>query len=164
MFRHNWRSPAFWRWWWRYSASAGIKGALVLLLVAALLVGGYFAAGGLTRASAAGTSSSYVLKTTVRKVVTVREHGKLIVKRVPVVVHRDVIRSQTQTQTAYQTVVNDRTVVQRQIVTTPGQVRTVVHETTRFVPVERVVTRTVTQPVTVTQTVVSTVTVTSPSP
>jgi hypothetical protein len=51
-------------------------------------------------------------------------------------------------------------------VTRPAQTRTVVHETTRFVPIVRVVTHTVTEPVTVTQTatVVSTVTVTSPSP
>ena len=85
-----------------------------------------------------------------RRVVTVRQHGKLVVKRVPVVVRRNVVHSQT----SYQTVID------KQVVTTPGGVRRVVTTVPRFVPVERVVkvtnqstvvvdhTETVVQPVT----------------
>jgi hypothetical protein len=140
-----------------------------------LLVAGYFAANQMSGASAAIDSSTYV-QTTVRKVVTVRQHGKLVVKRVPVVIRRNVVHSQT----SYQTVID------KQVVTTRGGVRRVVQKVPQFVPVERVVnvtvdhTQTVVQPVTsvvtttvtlppqtITQTVtvpvVSTVTVTVPA-
>jgi hypothetical protein len=178
VFRENWRSLAFWRWWWSNSLSTEVKVPLAFVIVAMLLVGGYFAANQLTGASAANDSPTYV-QTTVRKVVTVRQHGKLVVKRVPVVVRRNVVQSQT--ATSYQTVVD------KQVVTTPGGVRRVVQKVPQFVPVERVVnvtvdhTQTVVQPVTsietttvtlppqtVTQTVtvpvVSTVTVTVTAP
>jgi hypothetical protein len=178
LIRENWRTPAFWRWWWRNAVSVEVKIALALLLVTLLLLGGYFAAGRLSGASASGDTDSYVLETTVRKVVTVRDHGKLVIKRVPVVVHRSVIQSRT----AYQTVVKTH------VVTTPGGVRSVVQKVVRTVPGVNVVvnhTVTVEQPVTSfetttvtvpsntvtetrtvseTVTVVSTVTVTSPSP
>jgi hypothetical protein len=178
VFRENWRSLAFWRWWWSNSLATEVKVPLAFVIVAMLLVGGYFAANQLTGASAANDSPTYV-QTTVRKVVTVRQHGKLVVKRVPVVVRRNVVQSQT--ATSYQTVVD------KQVVTTPGGVRRVVQKVPQFVPVERVVnvtvdhTQTVVQPVTsietttvtlppqtVTQTVtvpvVSTVTVTVAAP
>ncbi len=128
MYRDNWRSLAFWRWWWRYSVPAEVKIPLAFVLVGLLLFGGYIAAGQLSGASAAGSSSDYVLETA-QKVVTVREHGKLTVKRVPVVVRRVVVRSHT----AYQTVVATK------VVTAKGGVRRVVREVPRFVPVERVV-------------------------
>lgn len=162
--------------------SSEVKIPVAVVLVGLLLVGGYFAAGQLTGASAADRSTSYLLVTTGRKVVTVREHGRLVVKRVPVVVRRVVVKSQT--ATAYQTVVNTR------VVTTKGGVRSVIRTVPNFVPVERVVrvtnqstvvvnhTDTVVQPVTsvvtttvtlppqtvtVTVPVVSTVTVTVPA-
>ena len=164
MIRENWRSPAFWRWWWRNAVPAEVKIPLAFVLVGLLLFGGYFAAGQLGGASAADGSSSYVLETTVRKVVTVREHGKLVVKRVPVVVHRSVTRTKTAYQTNYQTVV--QTVVHTHYVTTPARVRDVVKEVVRTVtqvlPVERVVRVTVTDTQTVTD--VATVTVTSAGP
>ena len=182
MFRDNWRSPAFWRWWWRNSVPVEVKLPLAFAFVALLLLGGYFAAGQLSGASASNNSGSYVLETTVRKIVTVREHGKLVVKRVPVVIRQNVVQSQT----SYQTVVNT------QVVTRKGDVQQVVKKVTQVLPVERVVrvtnqstvvvnhTDTVVQPVTsietttvtlppstVTQTVtvpvVSTVTVTVPA-
>jgi hypothetical protein len=96
--------------------------------VPALLVGGYFAASGLTEASAAG-SSSYVLETTIQKIVTVHERGHTIVKRLPVVVRRTVVKSRTQTDTAFQTVVDTK------VVTAPGGVRTVERKVVRYVPV-----------------------------
>jgi hypothetical protein len=178
VFRDNWRSLSFWRWWWSNSLATEVKVPLAFVVVALLLVTGYFAANQLSGASAANDSSSYVVQTTVRKVVTVRQHGKLVVKRVPVVVRRNVVHSQT----SYQTVID------KQVVTTPGGVRVhrVVQKVPQFVPVERVVnvtvdhTQTVVQPVTsietttvtlpaqtITQTVtvpvVSTVTVTVPA-
>ena len=146
MFRDNWRSPAFWRWWWRTSVPAEVKLPLALALVALLLVGGYYAAGRLSGASAANDSGSYVVESTVRKVVTVRQHGKLVVKRVPVVVHRTVVRSQTAYQTAYQTVIDKR------VVTAKAQVRQVEKKVTQVVPVERVVKVTNQSTVVVTQT------------
>ena len=108
---------------------AEVKLPLGLALVALLLVGGYFAAGQLSGASASSSTDSYVLQTTVRKVVTVHQHGKLVVKRVPVVIRRNVVRSQT----SYQTVVNTR------VVTTKGGVQRVVKKVTQILPVERVV-------------------------
>lgn len=175
VFRDNWRSLAFWRWWWSNSLSTEVKVPLAFVIVAMLLVAGYFAANQMSGASAAIDSSTYV-QTTVRKVVTVRQHGKLVVKRVPVVIRRNVVHSQT----SYQTVID------KQVVTTRGGVRRVVQKVPQFVPVERVVnvtvdhTQTVVQPVTsvvtttvtlppqtITQTVtvpvVSTVTVTVPA-
>ncbi len=174
VFRDNWRSLAFWRWWWSNSLSTEVKVPLAFVIVAMLLVAGYFAANQMSGASAAIDSSTYV-QTTVRKVVTVRQHGKLVVRRVPVVIRRNVVHSQT----SYQTVID------KQVVTTRGGVRRVVQKVPQFVPVERVVnvtvdhTQTVVQPVTsivtttvtlppqtITQTVtvpvVSTVTVTVP--
>jgi hypothetical protein len=175
VFRDNWRSLAFWRWWWSNSLSTEVKVPLAFVIVAMLLVAGYFAANQMSGASAAIDSSTYV-QSTVRKVVTVRQHGKLVVKRVPVVIRRNVVHSQT----SYQTVID------KQVVTTRGGVRRVVQKVPQFVPVERVVnvtvdhTQTVVQPVTlivtttvtlppqtITQTVtvpvVSTVTVTVPA-
>ncbi len=157
MFRDNWRSLAFWRWWWRYSVPAEVKIPLAFVLVGLLLFGGYFAAGQLSGAKAASSSNAYILETTAQKIVTVRQHGKLIVKRVPVVVRRTVVRSQT----AFQTVFATKT----KVVTTKGGVRRIVREVPRFVPVERVVkvtnqstvvvnhTDTVVQPVTSVETV-----------
>jgi hypothetical protein len=161
VFRDNWRTPAFWRWWWRNSVPAEVKIPLAIALVTLLLVGGYFAAGQLSGASASNSTGSYVVQATVRKVVKVRVHGKLVVKRVPVVIRRSVVRSRT----SYQTVVNTR------VVTTKGGVRSIVKKVTEVLPVERVVrvtnqstvvvnhTATVVQPVTT----VETTTVTLPS-
>jgi hypothetical protein len=149
VFRDNWRSLAFWRWWWSNSLSTEVKIPLAFVIVAMLLVGGYFAASQMSGASAANDSRSSV-QTTVRKIVTVRQHGKLVVKRVPVVVRRNVVHSQT----AYQTVID------KQVVTSRGGVRRVVQKVTQVLPVERVVnvtnqstvvvdhTQTVVQPVT----------------
>ena len=126
---------------------------LAFVIVALLVVGGYFAASQLSGASAANDSSA-VLQTTVRKVVMARQHGKLVVKRVPVVVRRSVVRSET----SYQTVVD------KQVVTTKGGVRQVVQTKTQVMPVERVVNVTVNHTDTVVQPVTSfqTTTVTLP--
>ena len=131
-FRKHWRSPSYWRWYWHNQVSASVKIPLVLGLIAALLVGGYFAAGNLGGASASDTPSSYVLETTVTKIVTVRRNGKTIIKKVPVVVRRVVVRSRT----------NFSTLVATRVITTPGGTRYVERKVTRYVPVvhKRVVT------------------------
>jgi len=130
--RNNWRSPAFWRYWWREGIRRDIKLLVILVLIPILLVGGYFAASGLTSAQASGGSSSYVLETTIQKVVTVREHGRVIVKRMPVVVRRTIVKNHTSRET----------IVDTRVVTTPGGVHYVTRKVLRYVPVvhKRVVT------------------------
>jgi hypothetical protein len=106
--------------------SSDAKIVAVVLVAAFLIVGGYFASGHLSGASAAsGGPESYVLQTTITKVVTVREHGRTVVKRVPVVVRRTIVHSST----AYGTVIDTR------VVTTPGGVRYLTRKVVRYVPV-----------------------------
>ena len=69
MFRENWKARGYWRWWWR-SLPADAKYMAAVLLAGVLLVGGYFASGHLAGASAARDSRTYVLQTTISKVVT----------------------------------------------------------------------------------------------
>jgi hypothetical protein len=123
LFRENWRSLAYWRWWWREGGRRDIKFLVVLVLLPILLVGGYFAASGLTSAQA--SPSSYVLETTIQKIVTVREHGHTVVKRLPVVVRRTIVKNHTSRQT----------IVDTRVVTTPGGVHYVTRKVLRYVPV-----------------------------
>ncbi|HEY0416796.1 MAG TPA: hypothetical protein VGC78_10440 [Gaiellaceae bacterium] len=126
MFRQNWREFGFWRWWWRTRVSTSAKHITGLALAALLLVGGYFASGWLTGASAASDGlNTYVVQTTVTKIVTVKEHGRTIVKRIPVVVRRTVVKARTATAT----------VVDTRVVTTPGGTKYVVRKVTHYVPV-----------------------------
>ena len=157
MIRANWRDWRFWRWWWRACVPTDAKLIAVALVVLALLVGGYFASGRLTGASAA---SPYALQTTITKVVTVNDHGRTVVKRVPFAVSRTVARSST----SYDTVVETR------VVTKSGRARVVTRKAIRTVPVvhgrtvRNNVTSVVTNEQTVTQpvTTVATKTVTPP--
>jgi hypothetical protein len=119
--RENWRDLNFWRWWWRHQVRTDAKIAVAALLGVALVVGGYFASSNLTGADAANGAGSYVLQTTVTRVVTVRTHGRTVVRRIPVVIRRSVAASRT----AYETLVDTR------YVTTPGKVQKVF----RYVPV-----------------------------
>ena len=128
MFRQNWKALGFWRWWWRTRVSTSAKHISALALAAVLLVGGYFASNWLAGASAANDSlNTYVVQTTVQKIITVRDHGRTIVKRVPVVIRRTIVKSRT--ATAYNTVVDTR------VVTTPGGTKYVVKKVTHLVPV-----------------------------
>jgi hypothetical protein len=125
MFKENWRTFGFWRWWWRSHVPADFKYMAAVLLAGVLLVGGYFASGHLAGASAAQKADSYVRETTISKVVTVKEHGRTIVKRVPVVVRKTVVHSST----AWATSVDTR------VVTAPGGLRYVTKKVVRYVPV-----------------------------
>jgi hypothetical protein len=68
--RGDWREPEFWRWWWRTKAPPEAKVALVAFAALALLGAGLYSAERLSGSDGGG----YALVTTVRKVVTVREH------------------------------------------------------------------------------------------
>jgi hypothetical protein len=125
LFRENWKARGYWRWLWR-SLPADAKYMAAVLLAGVLLVGGYFASGHLAGASATrDAADTYVLQTTISKVVTVKEHGRTVVKRVPVVIRRTVVHSST----AYATSVETR------VVTTPGGLRYVTKKVVRYVPV-----------------------------
>ena len=102
-------------------------------MLAGILVGGWFVADGLTAAKASTSADSLVLETTVNKLITVREKGKLVTKTVPVVKRVVRIRSHTQTQVERQTDLRYST----RVLTEPGGVRVVrrVVTTTTRVPV-----------------------------
>lgn len=168
MFRQHWRDPHFWNWWWRNRLPLEVRVGAALVLLALLLGGGWFAAGRLGTAHAG--RDAYVLETTVQRVVTVREKGKLVRKLVPVV-RRVVVQPSTEfrTQTQYATevvttpggvrivrkpVVRYVPKIRTRVVTNNGRVRTV--SETRFVPTTKVETRTETAVVTGERTVTNT--------
>jgi hypothetical protein len=119
MFRQYWRDPRFWVWWLRRGAPREVRWALGLAAVLIVLGGGFLAADRLSKASAGvSPTSEYTFVTTIQRNVTVREHGRTITKRVPVI-RRVLIRPQTLFETRRET----------RVVTTPGKVE--------YVPVVR---------------------------
>jgi hypothetical protein len=181
MFRRHWREPAFWRWWWGNRASYGAKVSLTGVAVAAFLAVGFLAAVSLSEADAGSVGTgALTFETTVDRLVTVREHGRVVIRRVPVV-RRVVFRPQTAFRTLFDTRlittkggVRYVPVVRKRVVTVNGKTRTITE--TRLVPTTKtqtqtqtqtqtnvvtqeqtvVVTRTDTLPVTVQETVVET--------
>ena len=142
------------------------------VVLAAILVGGWFVADGLTAAKANTSADSLILETTVNKLVTVREKGKLVTKVIPVVKRVVRVQAHTETQFEHQTdlrystrvvtepgatrlvrrVVTTRVpVVKNHVVTVNGKTRTVA--VTSYVPTTRVETQTQTQTETRQQTV-----------
>jgi hypothetical protein len=99
-----------------------LVGGLAGVLLA--LGGGFLAADRLASANAGLATGAYTFETTVDKVVTVRENGRIVVKRVPMV-----RRVSVRPQTAYQTLYDTR------VTTTPGGVRVVEKNVVRLVPV-----------------------------
>ena len=92
-----------------------------------MLGGGWIAADRLSSASASGASSpGFTFETTVEKVVTVREKGKLVRKLVPVV-RKVFVKRQTKFKTL--------TDVTTDVIKTPGGVRIVRHKVVKLVPV-----------------------------
>jgi hypothetical protein len=172
MFRRHWNDPGFWKWWWQHRLSAGARNGAGVGLVVLLLAGGWLAADHLTSAGAGTGTEAYVLQTTVERLVTVREEGKLVRRRVPVV-KRVLVRppSSLQAETRYQTelvtvagttrVVKQPVVryvprVEDRLVTVNGRTTTV--SETRLVPTTTVRTRTQTAVVTAERTVTATLT------
>jgi hypothetical protein len=165
MFRKHWREPAFWRWWWGNQASSGAKLLLAALAPATFLAVGFLAAVSLSEANTGRTASAGVTyETTVDKLVTVREHGRVVTKRVPVV-RRIVLEPRTVMETLFGTrLITTKGRVQyvptvqvrNRVVTVNGHARTI--SETRTVATTRTQTRTETQTHTATQTETSVVT------
>jgi hypothetical protein len=125
--REDWRKPDYWLWLWRARVPFEAKIAAGAVGLVALLGIGWLAADRLTAAKASTSTDALVLETTVSKLITVREKGRLITKRVPVI--RRIVRSET--ATANVTQLRYRT----NVVTTPGKTRTVSRLVTTVVPV-----------------------------
>jgi hypothetical protein len=149
----KWLDLEWYRYLWHRRTPLTAKILIVLLLLLAMLGGGYLAASRLASASGGTTADAYILQsTTVTKVVTVRKHGRIIIKRYPVV-HTIRVKAKTETLHAFQTI------------TTPGGTKIVPVIKLRYVPVTRTVSHSVTSIVKVngkTRTVVTTKSVTVP--
>jgi hypothetical protein len=132
------------------------KAGIGVLVVAGLLGGGWFAADRLTAAHAQVAST--VLETTVRKLVTVRENGKVVQRVVPVIKQTRLKYStrvvttpgQLRTRTVRSVVTTRVPVVKSRVITVNGKTRTVA--TTRLVPTTRTETAVQTRTKTVTDT------------
>lgn len=129
--RQHWRELDYWHWLWRQRTPGAAKLAIVGVVLVAILIGGWFVADGLTAAKAGNSADSVVLETTVQKLITVREKGKLVTKLVPVVKRVVRVRASTQTQVEHQTDLRYST----RVVTRPGGTRIVQRVVTTRVPV-----------------------------
>jgi hypothetical protein len=153
MWRKHWREPDFWRWYWQTRVRFEAKALLSLVLLAAILGGGWVAADRLSSAGAATSQTqTFSYETTIQKVVTVREKGKLVRKVVPVVqrlfltttaLRTNVVTVAGGVETVKNQVVVSVPVVSTKVISTNGKSRTVV--TTRLVPTTTVLTQTFTQ-------------------
>ena len=117
MVQGNWRSPSFWRWWWRSSAPGEIRAAVYVLGLALVLGGGWLAATQLSSAKAGVSelgSNAAAPFPSVRTVRIVRRVPKVEVKtrtRTEVV---STTRTVTVAKPVVHTVVNERTVTEVQ--------------------------------------------------
>lgn len=120
-----------WRAWWRERVSFEQKAAAVVLFLGALLVAGWLAADSLSTASASPSTTSSDAVATVEKIVTVREPGKNVTTRVPVVkiVHVRAKAAPVRTKTVART----STVYATSTVRLPEYVTHVVKEPTQTV-------------------------------
>jgi hypothetical protein len=130
------------------------------LLLALLMLGGWFGSVYLTRAHAGSKAEFYVRETTLERLVTVREKGKVVRKLVPLVRRVLVTTPETRYDTKLVTVNGETRVVRQpvvryvprvrdRLVTVNGHTQTV--SETRLVPTTTVKTRTQTAIVTATQ-------------
>ena len=128
MVRKNWRNPRFWRWFWHDRVAPEVKALVAAILIVLMLGGGWLAANRLSTANAGVSTPAAVLtfETTVQKLVTVREKGKIVRKLVPVV-HKVFVKRPT----AFKTTTDVRT----RVVTISGGVRTVRTKVVVHVPV-----------------------------
>ena len=133
MIRNYWRDPHFWTWWWQQRVPGEAKLVAAVVGISLLGFGGYAAAGGLSTAVTATLSEPFSAQvTTVEKVLTIREGGRVVTRPVRVVRTIPGIGS---TSFATQVLLNT--------VTTPGSTYVVTERDVRTVPVVRrvVVTR-----------------------
>jgi hypothetical protein len=157
--RTHWREPHYWLWLWRQRVPFAAKVTTVAVILCGLLAGGLGAADRLT--SGSGSSGELVFQTTVEKLVTVREKGRIVRKLVPVALKRIQRRANqpkyvtrvvsTSGDVPAHTVAKLVPVVATRRVTIAGEPRTVV--STRLEPTTRAETATVTRTVTNTQNV-----------
>ena len=125
MLRDNWRDPHFWGWWWRHRVSVGAKIVGAVVAISLLGFGGYAAAGGLDSAVTASSSEPlFAQVTTVERLVTLRETGRVVTK--PIRIVRTI---SGQGSTSYETQVRLDTV------TMPGSTNVVIRRDVRTVPV-----------------------------
>lgn len=167
MLRKHWREARFWVWIWRERVRREAKALIGVVLIGLMLAGGWLAASRLSTASAGVTQfQAFTFETTVQRMVTVREKGKIVRKLVPVVKKVFVKRrTKFKTTTDVQTQVITRSggvrtvrtklivhvpVVSKQVVTVNGKTKTIV--TTRLVPTTNIETQTSTLTRTQTQT------------
>ena len=168
MIRKHWRSLEFWRWWWQARVRFEVKALSAVVVLALMLGGGWIAADRLSTASASVSTADQFLtfETTVQKVVTLREKGKIVRKLVPVVrkvfvKRRTAFKTTTDVRTSVVTlnggvrtvrtkVVVHVPVVSRKVITVNGKTKTIV--TTRLVPTTNIETQTSTLTRTQTQT------------
>ena len=123
MIRNHWRDPHFWTWWWRQRVPGEAKLVAAVVAVSLLGFGGYAAAGGLDTAVAEGSSESLSPQvTTVEKVLTIRESGRVVTRPVRVV---RTIPGQGSTSFSTQVLLNTLTTPGRSYVVTQRDVRTV---------------------------------------
>src|SRR5579862_8702113 len=129
MFRRHWRDGEFWRWFWRERTRGEVKVLIAAIVLALMLGGGWAAADRLSSASAGLSASSggyFTFETTVDRLVTVRESGRIVRKLVPVV-KKVFVKSKTSFETT--------TAVQTHVITEAGGVRTVRNKVVVHVPV-----------------------------
>jgi hypothetical protein len=180
------------RYWYHYlwrRMSVDLKVVVLLLALSAAGIGGFFAFEAVGATASQGTTAAYVpMTTTVHKLVRVLEHGRVVVKRVPVVKRifaKPVTVQETRTiqtpsgpRVVTRNVVHYETVYRKKVITVHGKsvtVNQIVTDTqmltdTQLLTVtsERIVGQTVVQQVTnehtatVNQTVVNQQTVTLP--
>jgi len=134
MYGGNWYKLRFWRWWFRNRAPTELVMASAALLALAVLGTGYYAAARLSGPKPASAEvATFSYDTTVQRLVTVREKGRPVIKRVPVVVRHVLVRPVTEVQT----------LVKSRVVTKPGGVKVVQRRVIHYVPVvhKQVVTR-----------------------
>jgi hypothetical protein len=153
--REHWRDIHYWYWLWQRRVPWGAKVTTLGVVLFGLAAGGWGAADRLTSASGGQSSSGFVFDTTVEKLVTVRERGRLVEKLVPTRVRARVRRETVyRTQPKYVTrVVSASGPVSRvaRRITVNGKPVTVV--ATRQGPSGRVTTEALTRTVTNTQNV-----------
>ena len=82
--REHWREIHYWLWLWQRRVPFAVKATVIGVIVCALLTAGLGAAGGLT--STGGGSKELALQTTVERLVTVREKGRIVHRLVRVAV------------------------------------------------------------------------------
>ena len=130
MFRRHWREGEYWLWLWRERMRGEVKVLIAAIVLALMLGGGWAAADRLSSASAGVTAASgggyYTFSTTVERLVTVRESGRIVRKLVPVV-KKVFVRPKTSFETT--------TAVQTHVITQAGVVRTVRNKVVVHVPV-----------------------------